>query len=130
MFLLLLALAGCTTRISTPDLGSLYNRSAKYHGPDRNPVIVIPGIMGSRLVDPTDGTVVWGAFRGRALDPTKPEGARIAALPMERGIPLAELSDRLVVDGALDRVRLSLLYVPIELRERVSQRIMLLHISL
>ena len=30
----------------------------------RNPVIVIPGILGSRLVEESTGKVVWGAFAG------------------------------------------------------------------
>ena len=48
--LLAAAGAGCAHEVSAPDLQGLYDRSAMYHGADRNPVIVIPGILGSRLV--------------------------------------------------------------------------------
>lgn len=106
---------GCSTAPNSPNLGGLYNRSAQYHGVERNPVIVIPGILGSRLVDAESGQVVWGAFGGGSVDATTPEGARICALPMKRGVPLAELRDAVRSDGALDRLRLKLLFLPWEL---------------
>ena len=119
LFLILptaLILSSCTSTLEIPDLGTLYNASAQYHGIDRNPVIVIPGIMGSKLVDPDDGTVVWGAFLGEAVDATKPDGARTTALPLKMGVPLAELKDNLKVDGALDHIKLSVFKLPIELQ--------------
>ena len=45
------------------DLKKIYDKSAQYHAPDRNAVIVIPGILGSRLIDDETGKTVWGAFR-------------------------------------------------------------------
>ncbi|MEM9418702.1 MAG: hypothetical protein AAGA25_06535 [Planctomycetota bacterium] len=109
-------LAGCTKPIPMPDLGERYNRTAQYHGPDRNPVIVIPGILGSKLTHPPTGTRVWGAFERSAADPGTAEGARLIALPMEIGKPLRELTDDVEPDGSLDTVRLSLFGLPIELQ--------------
>jgi pimeloyl-ACP methyl ester carboxylesterase len=43
------------------NLHHLYSRSAQYHGPDRNPVIVIPGMVGSVLTT-TDRQAAWGMF--------------------------------------------------------------------
>jgi hypothetical protein len=54
-------LVGCR---SVPDFGEIYNRAAAYHGERRNPVILIPGILGSRLTEAATGRVVWGAFAG------------------------------------------------------------------
>ncbi|MEM9882156.1 MAG: hypothetical protein AAF800_04475 [Planctomycetota bacterium] len=108
--------AGCQRPIPTPDLGDRYNRTAQYHGPDRNPVIVIPGILGSKLTHPPTGTRVWGAFEPAAANPATPEGARLIALPMAAGKSLAELTDDVVSDGALDTVRLSVFGLPIELQ--------------
>ena len=71
-----LAPAACRAGLRLPDLGGLYDRLAQEHDPQRNPVIVIPGILGSKLVDDRDGRVVWGAFAGGYADPGKPEGAR------------------------------------------------------
>ena len=56
-FLVMTALFGLAACISQPDqtLRILYEQSAQYHKPDRNPVIVIPGILGTRLVDDASG---------------------------------------------------------------------------
>ncbi len=81
----------------------------------RNPVIVIPGILGSRLVDEPTGTVGWGAFSGEYANPADPAGARLLAHPMQPGAPLSALRDTVVPDGALDRVKVNILILPIEL---------------
>ncbi|MEM8636894.1 MAG: hypothetical protein AAGF33_18155, partial [Pseudomonadota bacterium] len=61
-------LAACAGGPPQADLNQIYERSAQYHLPDRNPVIVIPGILGSQLVDDASGRTVWGAFRGTYAD--------------------------------------------------------------
>ena len=76
-------LTGCAATIATPDLGGIYNREASFHD-DRNPVIVIPGILGSRLVDEPTGRLVWGAFAGDYADPRQPDGARLVARKLTR----------------------------------------------
>lgn len=108
-------LAGCATTFKSPDLGALYDRAAQHHDPWRNPIIVIPGVLGSKLVDPGSGQVVWGAFGGGSANPHKPEGARTIALPMEEGRTLEELTDDVVSDGALDRIEIKLFGLPIVL---------------
>ncbi len=116
VFLLVLGLAGCRRGVLAPDLGGIYNRSAQYHDAYRNPVIVIPGILGSRLVEPETGRVVWGAFGGRGVNPHDPEGARLTALPMEYQKPLRELVDDVAADGVLDSLEISLLGLPLQLK--------------
>jgi hypothetical protein len=59
-----LLLTGCAFQYRAPDLGTLYNRSAGYHGEQRNPVVLIPGIAGSKLVDSRSGRVVWVFLTG------------------------------------------------------------------
>jgi len=107
-------ITGCTS-IQGPDLGGLYSRAAKHHDEDRNPVIVIPGVLGSKLINAETDQVVWGAFTGGAVNPKKAEGARLFALPMQEGVPLSQLRDTVVSDGALDRIRLSFFFLPISL---------------
>ena len=104
---------GCTQKLPRPDLGSRYNHAAKYHGPERNPVIVIPGILGSKLVD-QNGTLIWGAFSGGSANPSRDEVARKVALPMAHGVPLGELQDTVRHDGALDHARLSVFGLPVQ----------------
>lgn len=106
---------GCSATLSpAPDLGGLYNRAAQAGDARRNPVIVIPGVLGSKLEDPESGRVVWGAFAGTYANPERPDGARLVALPMALGEALRELRDRVQPAGALDRVRVSLFGLPLE----------------
>ena len=108
-------MAGCAASLApAPDLGGLYNRAAQSGDATRNPVIVVPGIGGSKLMDPDTGRVVWGAFAGTYANPSRPDGARLVALPMAEGRALAELRDAVEPTGVLDRVRVTLLGLPIE----------------
>jgi len=113
--LLLSVSLGCSGGLKPPNLGGIYNRAAQYHGKERNPVIVMPGILGSKLVDSKSGRIVWGAFGGEYADPSEDEDIRLISLPMKQGVPLAELTDSVVQNGALDRVRFGVLGLPIEL---------------
>jgi len=113
-----LVCVGCTAPVKPPDLGGLYSRAARTQR--RNPVIVIPGILGSKLVDGRTQRVVWGAFSRDYANPQTPDGARLVALPMREGATLAELRDEVRPDGVLDRVRLNLLGLPVELQAYVN----------
>lgn len=96
------------------DLAILYNAAAQHHGVDRHPIIVIPGLLGSRLRDPASGRIVWGAFEGNAADPGTPEGARLVALPFTDMMATPGAAVR--ADGVLDRVRIRVAGIPIALR--------------
>jgi len=104
----------CTKTISPPELGQLYSRAAQYHGIEKNPVIVIPGILGSKLKDSTDGTSVWGAYTGEYANPKTVEGLRLLALPMEIGTDIKNLRDEVVSTEVLDTVKVSVFGLPIE----------------
>lgn len=108
------ALAVACSQTKPPDIGAIYNRSAQYEGIDRNPIIAIPGIMGSKLVDPESGKLVWGVLGG-GVKPSQPDGARLLALPMREGASLAELTDEVHADGVLDRLRVRLFGLPINI---------------
>lgn len=82
-----------------PDLGHLYDRAAQHHSPERNPIIVIPGLLGTKLVEARTGRIVWGAFERRAANPREPEGARLVALPLREHAAAPEI----VPAGVLDR---------------------------
>lgn len=98
-----------------PEFALLYNQAAQHHGPDRNPIIAIPGLLGSKLFDPTTGTIVWGAFEPDAADPGDPDGARLIALPIDDDT-LANVRDTVEPNGVLDKVRIQLLGVPLEIQ--------------
>ena len=98
-----------------PDLGDLYNDLAQREDPNRNPIIVIPGLLGSKLVDQDSKETVWGAFGLGQVNPNSPQGARLFSLPMAQGKKLSELHDRVKPDGALDRIVFNFLGFPLEL---------------
>lgn len=78
---LLLCVTSCTSpRHTEPLVREIYRQAALREA--RNPVIVIHGILGSRLQQRSTGKVVWGAFTNEALDPQTPAGARAVGLPL------------------------------------------------
>lgn len=98
--------AACSSAPS-PDLRALYDEAASSLGEDRVPVIVLPGVLGSRLVDKGD-RVVWGAFVHGAADADCPEGARAVALPMDPQRSLAALIDDVRATVVLDELEVDL----------------------
>ncbi len=91
--------------VEPPDLHAIYSRAASWSEGPRNPVIVIPGFLGSRLVD-ENGRVLWGAFDRRAASPDDPDDVRRLAVPMVEGVPLGELDDDTTADGVLDTIEI------------------------
>ncbi len=78
-------LSGCGAPPSArlPMVAEIYREAALDEV--RNPVVVLHGILGARLEQPSSNRVVWGAFTKDAIDPSTPEGARALALPLEPG---------------------------------------------
>lgn len=105
--LLLLALVcsvGCSHRPAVPELGSIYNAAARHSHVDRNPIIVIPGILGSKLVEEGSGRIVWGRFGSGAIDHGAADGMRSLALPLSAtGWP----RDGVRAEGVLSELELS-----------------------
>lgn len=85
-----------------PDLGRLYDRPAQLIGEARTPVVVLPGLLGSKLEDGDSGDLVWGSFTLGCVDVDRPAGARQLGLPMVQGVPLRELTDSTVPTEVLD----------------------------
>lgn len=114
----------------TSDLGEIYDRAAQHEGPERNPVIVIPGFLGSRLIDAGSKQVVWGRFDVTPIHslakkskqlledsslPLNAEESKALSLPMQSGKDLRDLKDTIVPDGVLEKVGVSLVGVPLHL---------------
>jgi len=75
-------------------------------GGTADPVIFIPGMLGSRLVDDRSGRVVWGIFGSHAIGHNTAAGRRKLALPMQPGATLETLDDGIRPDGAVGRLML------------------------
>ena len=117
LLLLFSSAAGCSLGDPPePEFALIYNKAAQHHGPDRNPIIAIPGLLGSKLFDPLSGTLVWGAFEPSAASPDDPEGARLIALPIDGDADLEDVRDDVEPDGVLDKVRIRMLGVPLEVQ--------------
>jgi len=115
LVLMIVGTIGCSSGDEAADLSTLYNRAAQYHGVERNPVILIPGLLGSKLRHVPSDTTVWGAFTGEYADPRTGRGARLVGLPMREGAPLSALRDSVRPDGALEEVKTRVLGLPIAL---------------
>ena len=91
---------------AVPELASIYEPSVQVENAIRNPVIVVPGMMGSRLVDRSSNRTVWGVFDSQSVDPDVPEDVRILAFPIE-GVDLDEYDDGVEADGVLDSLKIN-----------------------
>jgi len=99
---------------SQVDLGDIYDDLAQLPDTERNPVIVIPGILGSRLVDNQTGEVVWGEMGPAGVSPLKTHSLTELALPMQSGTPLHQLHDQVRQDGPLDQITFRVAGIPIK----------------
>lgn len=94
--------------------GDRAREAFQYEGIERHPVIVIPGIFGSRLVDPGSKRTVWGLFTGREMvENFSTKQIRLLSLPMAEGKSLSELRDAVLPAGVLETVKVRLLGLPI-----------------
>ena len=109
--------ACATTSEDSTNLKRIYDKSAQYHRPDRNPVIVIPGILGSTLVDEASGKTVWGAFRSDYADPNSDEGARLVALPLTTDLSESHyVQTEVRPAGVLESIKADLAGIPISIQ--------------
>ena len=109
---LLVLLTACASTLDEQELKVIYNRSASVQYPDRNPVIVIPGSSGSRLVHHESGRVVWGSFGGDWADPSKPENVPLIALPLRESGPPTGVGP----DGVMEYIHVRLLGLEVQLK--------------
>lgn len=81
---------------SKPNLPRIYNGAATVRPTGKNPVIVIPGVLGSRLVNRSTGEVAWPKFTGTSSD--------LLALPVTSTKP-EENRDNLIATEIIDRAK-------------------------
>ncbi|MEM1012307.1 MAG: hypothetical protein AAGI46_08800 [Planctomycetota bacterium] len=120
LLVVLCVAAGCSKPKPTPMLAEIYNPELQKPRVEERPVVVLPGILGTRLRQNETDRVVWGAFTGGYANPGRPDGAALVALPMAPGVPLDELTDDVRPDGALDTLELRILNLPVKLSAYVD----------
>ncbi len=108
--------ASCTATAPHVQLGAIYNEAAQAPDFARNPVIVIPGILGSRLVDDETGALVWGKFERIRFFRRTTADVTAAALPMRQGASLDQLQDAVRSDGTLAYLEINVAGIPLEIQ--------------
>ncbi len=88
-----MSMQGCSAGNKASYVPEIYSQTAQAIGEDRTPVVVLPGILGSKIEDGPSGKKIWGAFTFGSVDVDKADGARMFALPMKKGVPLSKLRD-------------------------------------
>lgn len=96
----------CTLSIAPATRVRIDDAARDRAGQKPNPLIVIPGILGSRLVS-LSGETVWGSYGPGSVRHGDPDGRRALALPMRPGVPLDKLRDDVRADGALRRLAIT-----------------------
>lgn len=86
--------------------GEVYRRSALQGADTRDPVIVIPGILGSQLGEAETGRLVWGGLKHEFAKQDTPEELRLIAHPMGLGRSLGELTPPTSAVGITRRLQL------------------------
>lgn len=105
-------LCGCSSKPEV-DFQRIYGRALKEAHREINPVIVIPGILGSKLVDASSGAPIWGAYDGKFANVDTPEGLRMLAVPLAtRGQHQMTAKP----DGVLGDLKFSALGLPVQLK--------------
>lgn len=114
--LLSISLVACSAP-KNAELALIYSPAARHQSPDRNPIIVIPGILGSKLIDRQSGKSLWGAFDGRFANPGNPDDLRLLAVPISRGPQATPRTEgQIEPNGVLDRIRFRILGIPLQLQ--------------
>ena len=87
----------------TPIYGEVSKWTRDYEGIARNPVIIVHGFLGSKLVDPKTRKNIWGDFK-LSDDATAfpPEKSRMLAVPMTPGLTVQKLKSSAVVRGLME----------------------------
>lgn len=89
---------------SGTEVDIVYDSLPISEGEQQNPIIIIPGYLGSRLEHSGNQPIAWGAFTKQTIDPRKPEGAQTLALPIDPDTPVQKLEDDVYSTGIIDAV--------------------------
>lgn len=104
---------GCRTAVlEQEEVQLIYDRTAGIQYADRNPVIVIPGSGGSRLVHEGSGKVVWGAIGRDVADPANPLDVPLISLPLRSTDPHSGVH----AAGVLEYVQVRLLGLSLQFK--------------
>ncbi|KZR84105.1 hypothetical protein [Synechococcus sp. MIT S9504] len=114
LFIVLFLLASCSSRqnIYSPSAGPM-RKALTQDLAFANPIIIIPGIGGSKFIDSKNGKVVWGAFGYNSYWPATEQENKLLALPLNQSAKNIRLADKnLITQSVLDTVKFEFLPPP------------------
>ena len=98
-----------------------YEQQIRRSGYKQNPIIVIPGILGSNITTLENDNPLWGDFGSESFaDPKADENLRMIALPMQMGKTLDKLHGKSTADGSLRYIKGSVAGIPISINTYAS----------
>ena len=100
---------------AVPELGSIYEPTVKLENAIRNPVIIIPGMMGSKLEQTSENRLVWGAFNSQSIDPSNAADVRLLACPID-GTNLDDFDDGVHATAVVDSLEIDFGGLSIDLK--------------
>jgi hypothetical protein len=111
-------LAGTVSKVAFPAASELYGHATDQDASTRNPVVVIPGIMGSRLRQRPTGRLLWGGkSKAEFADTRDDDQLRAIAFPLDpQGSPFHERARDIYADGSIDHLRARVLGLPVEVQ--------------
>ena len=95
-------------------IGEIAEKSMKYEGINRKPLIVIHGFQGANLKNIKTGKNLWGEFNSSDVLLKNADKLRQFSHPMKKGKKLNELRDNVVPDGMLNKVKYSFMGITVE----------------
>ncbi len=98
---------GLMVKKTMPALNELYAATAHSENAIRNPVIVVPGMMGSKLQHAPTGRTVWGVFDNQSIDADVPDDVRLLSCPID-GQDLDQFDDGVYATGVLDTLEINI----------------------
>ena len=96
-------------KVIDPYFGSFENEIINYHGIERNPVIIVHGFQGSVLVDTKSKKNLWGTFSAGEIFYVNSNNVNALAHPIEKGIPIEDMTDDVKPHGILKNIDIRLL---------------------
>ena len=109
--------AGAAAGLAHPSLTHLYGQAAGQDASMRNPVIVLPGIMGSSIQCPRTGRTLWGGpERAAFADPRDDHELRSVAHPIAPGVALSEAVDETKISGSIYRLKAKVFGLPLSVQ--------------
>ncbi len=80
-----------------------------------NPVIVIPGILGSQLVNKDESFSLWGDFRAKTSQVSDEQRLLQIALPIKPEATLDQLKGNSIADGSVRKAKVSIAGLPLNI---------------